>query len=56
MVVLVGIIVYINLFVNNAGAKFNILRDFYQISEKMAIVQQDYTHLAAYNWLKVLSL
>lgn len=55
LIVLVGIITFNNLFCNYSDQKFKALDTFYIISEETSKIQQEYTNLLAYNWLKTLS-
>jgi hypothetical protein len=55
LVVVVGIIAFNNLFVDYSSDKITAIRTFYTISEETSHIQQEYTNLMAYNWIKTVS-
>jgi hypothetical protein len=55
LVVIVGVIAFINLFVDYSSDKLTAIRTFFTVSEETSRIQQEYTNLMAYNWIKTVS-
>ena len=54
LIVLTGILFFNYVFVEYSKERIKALENFYHINEETSVIQQDYTYLLAFNWMKTL--